>query len=231
VGSSGVLSAQRFQLDVAREALGALRDHGFALAGGLALRVHGIVDRPFGDVDLFTDAPAGDALEAAARLLQGALAARRPDWAVRPVAQASELFDGFGRDLAEVEVRHGRERASVRLVRYERRHAPVAMIVGPVLHLDDVLGGKVAAMAVRGEPRDYIDVAAALDHYGRDELLTLARRSEPALTDDEFRDAMLRFDRISNEIFADSYRRTPLQIARMRKRFRDWPRRRPSATG
>jgi hypothetical protein len=31
------------------------RDYGLALAGGYAVRAHGIGDRPSGDVDLFTD--------------------------------------------------------------------------------------------------------------------------------------------------------------------------------
>jgi hypothetical protein len=40
--------------------------------------------------------------------------------------------------------------------------------IGPVLHLDDVIGSKVAAMAVRAEPRDFVDVAAALDRCSRE---------------------------------------------------------------
>jgi hypothetical protein len=44
-----------FQVEVARLALAAAREHGFALAGGHALIAHGIVSRPTIDVDLFTD--------------------------------------------------------------------------------------------------------------------------------------------------------------------------------
>jgi hypothetical protein len=46
-----------FQAEVARVALAAARDHGFALAGGNGLAAHGIISRPTHDVDLFTAAP------------------------------------------------------------------------------------------------------------------------------------------------------------------------------
>jgi hypothetical protein len=42
-----------------------------------------------------------------------------------------------------------------------------------VLHFDDVLGSKVAAPATRAEPRDYIDAAAALRRYTRQQLIDL----------------------------------------------------------
>ncbi|GAA2596063.1 hypothetical protein GCM10010435_89010 [Winogradskya consettensis] len=38
---------------IALEAAGG--EHGLALAGGYAVRMHGMGDRPSGDVDLFTD--------------------------------------------------------------------------------------------------------------------------------------------------------------------------------
>nr|WP_217808835.1 nucleotidyl transferase AbiEii/AbiGii toxin family protein [Nocardia donostiensis] len=40
---------------LAKIALAVSGAQGFALAGGYALRVHGMGDRPSGDVDLFTD--------------------------------------------------------------------------------------------------------------------------------------------------------------------------------
>jgi hypothetical protein len=41
--------------EVARIALSAAHEYGFALGGGLALVVHGVVDRPTEDVDVFSD--------------------------------------------------------------------------------------------------------------------------------------------------------------------------------
>jgi hypothetical protein len=58
--------SREFQAEVARVALAVARDHGFALAGGNALAVHGIISRPTEDVDLF--APGDRAVQAAAGL-------------------------------------------------------------------------------------------------------------------------------------------------------------------
>ena len=52
---------------------------------------------------------------------------------------------------------------------FDRTAQPVTMDVGPVLDLEDVVGGKVCALASRVEPRDYIDTAAALRRYTVDE--------------------------------------------------------------
>jgi hypothetical protein len=78
----------------------------------------------------------------------------------------------------------------VQLVRFDRRRRPVEMDIGPVLDLEDVIGTKVAAMPVRAEPRDFVDVAAALDRYTREQLIDLGRRADQTVTDEEFVDAM-----------------------------------------
>ena len=43
-----------FQAEVAKVALQSAQRHGFALAGGNALAVHGVIVRPTEDIDLFT---------------------------------------------------------------------------------------------------------------------------------------------------------------------------------
>lgn len=98
------------------------------------------------------------------------------------------------------------------------------MDIGPVLHLDDVVGTKVAALATRAYPRDYIDVAGALGRYRREELLDLARQADPALTDEEFAAAMARLDALDDVVFAELYGLTAEQIGTLRARFADWPR-------
>jgi hypothetical protein len=40
--------------------------------------------------------------------------------------------------------------------------APVMMDIGPVLHIDDVVAGKMSALFTRAKPRDFLDVDAAL---------------------------------------------------------------------
>jgi hypothetical protein len=53
------------------------------------------------------------------------------------------------------------------------------MDIGPVLDLQDAVGGKVCALASRVEPRDYADVAAAPGRYSPAQLISFARPSAP----------------------------------------------------
>jgi hypothetical protein len=94
-----------------------------------------------------------------------------------------------------------------------------------VLHLDDVVGTKIAAMATRAQPRDFIDVAAMLGSFSPAELTELGRRSDPALSDEELTDALRRLDRLDDSVFAELYDCTPEQITEIRERFAAWPRR------
>jgi hypothetical protein len=59
---------------------------------------------------------------------------------------------------------------------FDRGRSPVIMEVGPVLDLEDVLGGKVCALASRAYERDYVDTAAALERYTADQLIGFAKR-------------------------------------------------------
>jgi hypothetical protein len=67
------------------------------------------------------------------------------------------------------------------------------------------------------------DVAATLDRYTRQQLIELGRRADPALTDEEFADAMRRLDRLDDSVFT-LYGYTPDQVTQIRTRFADWPR-------
>jgi hypothetical protein len=66
---------------------------------------------------------------------------------------------------------------------------PGAHGLGPVLDLQDVIGGKACALASRAEPRDYIDTAAILRQYDPDTVIGFARRLDPGLEDQDFADA------------------------------------------
>lgn len=113
--------------------------------------------------------------------------------------------------MVEFEVRQGNQTVRLQLVRFDRGRSPVVMDIGPVLHLDDVIGTKMAALATRIEPRDLIDIAAALGRYTRQQLIDLGRRADPALTDEEFADAMRRLDRLDDTVF-ELYGRTRGQM-------------------
>jgi hypothetical protein len=208
-----------YQARVARVALAAASGYGFALAGGQALIAHGVVSRPTSDIDLFTDRD--DGVRNAAETVVAALA--RAGFDVTEIAETAELFDGFDHSLAEFDVQSADEAVRLQLVRFDRDRQPVLLEIGPVLHLDDVIGTKVAALAARAEPRDFIDVAAALDRYGRDRLVALGMRADPALTPTELADAVRRLDRMPDEVF-HLYGLGPAEIAAVRRAFDEWPR-------
>jgi hypothetical protein len=212
-----------FHAEVAAIALRAAAPHGFALAGGNALIAHGISDRPTLDVDVFSDEEGG--VEAAAGVVEAALrsaglrAERRDD-----AADLADIFSGMGEGLAEwIVTSPGGEQMMLQMAYFDRTRSPVLMDVGPVLDLQDVVGGKVCALASREEPRDYVDTAAALDRYSISQMIGFARRLDPGLEDRDFRDAGRMLDRLEDEVFL-RYGLTPADVGRMRARLAAWPR-------
>jgi hypothetical protein len=212
-----------FHRRVAAIALRAAARYGFALGGGNALMAHGLVDRMTEDVDLFTDretgvAAAADAVEAA---LRGAgLEADRQD----KTGGLADIFPGMGDGLAEwIISADGDGQMLLQLAYFDRNQSPVLMDLGPVLDLEDVVGGKVCALASRAYERDYVDTAAALERYTVTEMIGFARRLDPGLTDQEFADAGRRLDHLDDRAFS-RYGLTARDIATVRRRFEAWPR-------
>lgn len=78
----------------------------------------------------------------------------------------SDMFPDIGQELAEwIVTAVGGEQMLLRLAYFDRQ--PVVVDIGPVLDLEDVVGGKVWVLADRVQPLDYADVAAALERYSR----------------------------------------------------------------
>jgi nucleotidyltransferase AbiEii toxin of type IV toxin-antitoxin system len=210
-----------FYRDVTRVALAVATKHGFVLGGGVAWLVNGLVSRPTEDVDLFTDTAGG--VRAAAGEVSAALAAA----GYRVVREeGDELFAGMDDDIQEFVVA-GTDRAlRLTLCRLDRHRAPVVMEIGPVMHLDDLVATKVAALVNRREVRDYIDVAAALERYPLDRVLELAAAADPALDPDDVADAGSYLDRIDDARFR-LYGLDRAAITALRGRLATWPRRTP----
>jgi hypothetical protein len=211
-----------FQARVARIALHASRDHGFALAGGHGLIAHGVIARPTLDIDLFTDRDG--AVQAAARLVVAALTAAGLDVVeVEDTSGLADLFDGFEQDMVELMVSDATQTVELQLVRFDRGNHPVIMEIGPVLHLHDLVGTKG-----RG-PRD---------QGGRARLPGRRVRARPVHarpTDRPCPPRGRRPDRrglrrghaaprpAPDEVFR-VYQQTPEQIRELRQRFAPWPR-------
>ncbi len=208
---------------VAAIALRAAAAYGFALGGGNALIAYGIIDRSTQDVDVFSDEEG--AVEAAADAVEAALRDEGFGTERRDKAGGlSDIFYGMGEGLAEwiITARSG-EQMMLQMAYFDRTRSPIIMDVGPVLDLEDVIGGKVCALASRAEPRDYIDAAAALRRYSIQEMIGFARRLDPGLTDRDFADAGQRLDQWGDGVFAP-FGLSSLDIALLRERLADWPR-------
>jgi hypothetical protein len=208
---------------VAAVALRAAARHGFALGGGNALIAHGVIDRITQDVDLFTDDEHG--VEAAAGAVEAALRAagfeaERED----KTAGLADVFEGMGEGLAEWTITApGGQQMMLQMAYFDRARQPVLMEFGPVLDLEDAIGGKIGALATRAVPRDYLDTAAALDRYTIAELIGFARRLDRGLTDEDFADAARRLDQVEDGWFA-SLGLSGQDVAALRERFATWPR-------
>jgi hypothetical protein len=208
---------------VAAVALAVAAGHGFALGGGNALLAHGVISRPTQDVDLFTDQEHG--VQAAADAVEAAL--RGAGFEAVRQGQAgglSDMFPDIGEGLAEwIVTAAAGEQMLLQLAYFDRGRRPVVMDIGPVLDLEDAVGGKVCALASRVEPRDYADVAAALGRYSPAELTGFARRLDPGLTGEDFAYAGLVLDQMDDRVFA-GIGLSQHQVTTLRERFIAWPR-------
>jgi Nucleotidyl transferase AbiEii toxin, Type IV TA system len=208
---------------VAEIALRAAAQHGFALAGGNALIVHGLIDRETQDVDLFTNLESG--VKAASSAVEAAL--RGAGYRIRPVdktAGLADIFPGMGYGLAEwlITAPGGRE-MTLQMSYFDRVCEPVIMDIGPVLDLADLVGWKTVAVISRGSERDFVDLAAALDRYSIAELIAIARRLDRGLMDENIADAGRRLDALPDRVFA-RYGLSRRDVGRLRAKFAGWPR-------
>ena len=164
-------------------------------------------------------------MQAAADAVQAAL--RRAGFQAERQDQAgglSDMFPDIGEGLAEwIVTAAAGEQMLLQLAYFDRGRQPVVMDIGPVLDLEDAVGGKVCALASRVEPRDYADVAAALGRYSPAQLIGFARRLDPGLTGEDFAYAGVTLDQMDDRAFAE-IRLSQHQVTTLRERFAAWPR-------
>jgi hypothetical protein len=210
-----------FLADISRVALDVAHQHGFALGGGNALVLHGVVDRPTADVDLFTDRD-GTVRAAADAVIDALVAAGFTADELPSDSDLAGVIDGLDDFMIEIDVARGAHTARLSLAGQPRARSPITMAVGPVMHLDDLIAWKVAAIINRREIRDYIDTAAFLAGHPADELIAMARRVDPGLEDDDILMVGRVLDRIPDRAFA-RYGVTGDAVADLRARFAVWP--------
>lgn len=144
-----------FHLRVSQVVLVAVEPLGFALGGGYALQVHGIIDRLSTDLDTYTATMDADVFDAAESAVVAALegtglgvdVVRSDSW-----FRALRVYDLATDEAVAVDLGYD-----------YRQHAPVAIAgIGPVLDIADVVVGKVRALSDRQAARDYLDIDAIL---------------------------------------------------------------------
>jgi len=174
-------------------------------------------NRPSGDVDLFTDWQRRADFPAAADLVIEALTDN--GFVVDVVARA----DTFARLLVFRADEPDVEPQKMELAADWRAHPPVTLSVGPVLHPDDAVGNKMAALYGRALARDFLDIDAVLasGRYTSDELLRLIESADPGFDRATFADVLGAVDQISDAAFAP-YGIDTASIGGLRQRFAEW---------
>jgi hypothetical protein len=190
--------------------------YGFALAGGYAVQAHGLLERPSEDIDLFT---AWDRRDQFAAAVRDVVAAYRADGYEVDIGQE---FETFAR-LRVVDPTDRDRPQKVELAANWRAQPPIMMDIGPVLHVDDVAAGKMSALYTRAEPRDFLDVDAAITsgRYTRERLCELAVQADAGFDGRMLAEVFGMLERYPDRRLA-AYGATPEQIAALRARFKSW---------
>jgi hypothetical protein len=143
---------------------------GFAVAGGAGLIARGLIARPTQDVDLFLlDARLSTVASAAAAF---ETAMDRQGWSHTRVLDQQEfirLSVADGQDTLIIDL--GRDSPAA--------EATDSTQLGPTLSPRDLAARKTLALFGRAEPRDFTDVHALAQRYGRDRLLQWAAEDDP----------------------------------------------------
>jgi hypothetical protein len=203
-----------FHERLAQVALRAGSGLGFALAGGYAVQAHGFLTRPSEDIDLFTSAERTDFRDGVNTIKS---AYERLGIAVR----VDVCSDHFAR--LWVTDTHSGQSGKVELAADIRSEAPVTMSIGPVVHVDDVAGGKMEALFTRAEARDFIDIDAIVTsgRFTRTKLQELAASRDAGFDLGVLADMLAVIDIYPDAEFS-AYGLQDQEIRQMRGRFANW---------
>lgn len=200
-----------FHRRVLEAGLAACERYDLVLAGGYAMRAHGLTDRPSQDLDLAT-----------------AHATPLPEIAEAVAASYRAL--GFDVRLIEGTARMTRlivsdpiseQSCELDLMKEALQQRPVYLDLCPVVALDDAVGLKVRALHGRSVPRDLIDVAAVAHDYSFRELERLGRHHDEEFSVRELANRLAASDLLIDEQF-ESYGLDADEITRVRRFAFDW---------
>lgn len=152
-----------FQIEVAQLFFSLPTSQGFLLAGGAALAAQDLTNRPTQDLDFFTGPGRGDVATARDGFEQ---AAQTQGWTVNRVRDGATFcrLVVSGSDSLVVDL----------ALDTPPSRPPTASFVGPTFDLEELAGRKTLALFDRAEARDFADVHALAERYGKELLLVRA---------------------------------------------------------
>ncbi|WP_327589306.1 hypothetical protein OHA25_21625 [Nonomuraea sp. NBC_00507] len=127
-------------------------------------------------------------------------------------------------DLVQLEITDDDGHAcKVDLGVFWQARTPILLEIGPVLHPDDAVAGKMDALFNRWAPRDFLDIDTIITsgRYGRDQLLSIAAEHNPGFSVEMFVESLSFLSRIPDREFIP-YGVDADRITAMRARFADW---------
>ena len=196
------------QRHVALTVAGLPEAEGFALAGGAALILRGIVARTTRDLDFF--GADGDAVERLVPVVEAAI--RGEGLAVSTVRRAH----GFAR----LEIASGDAVTELDLAADARLFPADVDTTVPMLSELELAVDKVLAVFGRAEARDFVDLAALVARHDMETLLGLAHKKDGGFDRALFVEMLHRFDRLRSEEFDLA----PGGHARLRASVTQWAR-------
>jgi Nucleotidyl transferase AbiEii toxin, Type IV TA system len=182
---------------------------GFAVAGGAALIARGLIRRPTQDVDLLLLDSGGSTVAAAAAAFESAL--DRRGWSHSRAIDQQEfvrLTVADGQDSLIIDL--GRDSPAT--------EATGTTELGPTLSSRDLAARKTLALFGRAEGRDFTDVCALAQRYGRDRLLNWAAEDDPGFDRQIFARMLATIDRLGDEDLPAGPTQTPV----VRSFAHDW---------
>lgn len=174
----------------------------FALAGGAALIVSGVVDRLTKDLDYFTPYPnpVGGMVEAVR------VALKEAGLAVS-VIRASDTY-------AQLRISSGNDTTNIDLASDYRLMDARATDTGLVLDIEELAADKVLALEARGVPRDYIDFAALNRRFSVEQMCQLAAQKDTGFAPARLAGRLHRFSDLTPRVFGlDHEEHTELKAA------------------
>lgn len=203
---------------IARIALDAVGErYDYALAGSMALRAHGLAERPVDDIDLFNMPDTGtDAVQARTEVIAALTAAGyqvevEKVWAMDQAANLN-VRDPERLDVAPV---------TIQMVPMEMRYFPADIDGIRVMSVQDCVQMKAEAVAWRTEAKDYVDLSEMNAMLGAEVVDEYLAANPHPVNEVVFRSQLGKVAEIPDEKFA-VYAVDAFKAAEVRQNILSW---------